>query len=140
MRTYPAIQAPDNLRCAGAPQAPTELTASVPEAAMSSVPSCSSRLTAQDGSAIARQLDISIRQLQIIQRVFDGLDGPGIGKALGVSPHTVHAHLARLYRTLGVTSRCELIVQVFLAYLESEDAGGGPCHSRVHALGQSTRG
>ena len=140
MRTHPAIQAPDNLRCAGAPQAPMALTATVPEEATTSRTSCSSCLAAQDWAAIARQLGISFRQLQIIQCVFDGLGGPEIGKALGVSPHTVHAHLARLYRALGVTSRCELIVQMFLAYLGTEEARGGPCHSRAQTLGQPTTG
>lgn len=77
----------------------------------------SSRLSSDEWGCIADSLDLSSRQLQIVQCVFDGLDEPSIGRALGLSCHTVHAHLNRLYKKVGVKSRCELIVRVFVAYL-----------------------
>ncbi|MHC4696602.1 MAG: helix-turn-helix domain-containing protein [Planctomycetota bacterium] len=84
-------------------------------------PSC--RLTDEEWNTIADSLDLSVRQLQIVQCIFDGYDEPSIGEELGLSSHTVHAHLNRLYKRMSVRSRCELIVHVFLAFLSRAPAG-----------------
>ncbi len=62
---------------------------------------------------LAEKLQLSERQLQIIQRMFDDSSEARIGLELGISEHTVHTHIERLYRKLGVSSRCELLVRVF---------------------------
>jgi DNA-binding NarL/FixJ family response regulator len=72
---------------------------------------------------IADSLDLSDRQLEIVRCVFDGLDETSISRELDISHHTVHTYLDRLYRKVGVKSRCELVVQVFLAYLSRQDDG-----------------
>jgi len=46
-----------------------------------------------------------------------------VGRHLGMSPHTVHTHLERLYKKLGVASRSHLIVRVFAEYVRLEAAG-----------------
>ena len=74
---------------------------------------------------IADALDLSDRQLEIVRCVFDGLDEASISRELDISHHTVHTYLDRLYRKLAIKSRCELIVQVFLAYLSRQDDAGG---------------
>ena len=81
--------------------------------------------------SIAATLDLSDRQLQIVQSVFDGFDQEEISRELDISPHTVHTHLDRLYRKLHVKSRCELVVLVFLAYLSGRSQEGGPKLSAV---------
>jgi len=62
---------------------------------------------------LAEKLQLSERQLQIIQRMFDDSSEARIALDLGISEHTVHTHIERLYRKLGVSSRCELLVRVF---------------------------
>lgn len=62
-------------------------------------------------------LQLSDRELQIIQCVFDGMKELAVAQTLGISAHTVHAHVKRLYRKLGVGNHCELLTRVFAAYV-----------------------
>jgi len=77
----------------------------------------SSFLSAESWSCLAAALDLSARQLEIAQCVFDGLSEPAIGRVLGVSTSTVHTHLDRLYKKLRVHGRCELVVAIFTEYV-----------------------
>jgi DNA-binding CsgD family transcriptional regulator len=61
---------------------------------------------------LKRQISLSKRELQIAKRVFDDLNEEEIGRELGISRHTVHTHLERLYRKTGVNSRLQLVVFV----------------------------
>lgn len=99
----------------------------------------SSHLSLAEWQAISKSLQLSRRQLQIARGVFDGLDEALIGQALGLSPHTVHAHFNRLYRKLEVKSRCELIVRVFLAYLSLASSTEGRAISELahHHTGET---
>jgi DNA-binding CsgD family transcriptional regulator len=54
-------------------------------------------------------LRLSSREVQIVECLLDLEDDEAtIAGRLGMSPHTVHAHLKRLYKKLGVTARCQL--------------------------------
>ena len=70
-------------------------------------------------AAIGRSLRLSTRELQIVTCLIeDGLDTDDeIGRVLGISPHTVHTHLERLYKKIGVASRSHLILRVFTEYV-----------------------
>lgn len=83
----------------------------------------SSHLSTDEWWSIAHSLDLSVRQLQIVQCVFDGFGEPSTGQELDLSSHTVHAHLNRIYKKTHVKNRCELIVRVFLAFLSQASAG-----------------
>ena len=78
----------------------------------------SDALTIDEWQAIAQRLNLPPRQLQITRFVFDGLEESEIALRLRISPHTVHAHLNRMYKKLAVSSRCALLVQVFLIQLQ----------------------
>jgi DNA-binding NarL/FixJ family response regulator len=65
---------------------------------------------------IATSLRISARELQIIQEIFDDRKEMAIAAELTISVHTVHTHLERLYRKLGVGSRVGLILCIFAEY------------------------
>ena len=67
--------------------------------------------------SIAGSLKLSAREFQIVQAIFDNEIEAAIGAQLGISSHTVHTYLERLYRKLGVGSRCGLLVRVFAEYL-----------------------
>ncbi|HEY7322383.1 MAG TPA: helix-turn-helix transcriptional regulator [Candidatus Binatia bacterium] len=66
---------------------------------------------------IAKSLRISDRELQIIQGIFDDRKELAIADELKISMHTVHTHLERLYRKLGVSSRVALVLYVLSEYL-----------------------
>ena len=68
---------------------------------------------------IANSLHISDRQLQIIQEIFDDRKESAIAADLTISVHTVHTHLERLYRKLGVSTRVGLILCILAEYLSS---------------------
>ena len=70
-------------------------------------------------SMIANSLRISNRELQIIQGIFDDQKEFAIALDLTISVHTVHSHLERLYRKLGVGSRVELVLCILSEYLSS---------------------
>ena len=79
-------------------------------------------------AAIGRSLQLSGRELQIVTSLIEHrIDTEdGIGQALGISSHTVHTHLERLYRKTGVASRSHLIVRVFAEYVQLH---GGANHA-----------
>src|SRR6185295_9972680 len=62
-------------------------------------------LSPDQWSKVSESLDLSRRQFEIAQCVFDDLKETAISQRLGVSPHTVHTHLERLYAKLGVHGR-----------------------------------
>jgi DNA-binding NarL/FixJ family response regulator len=68
---------------------------------------------------IANSLHISDRELQIIQEIFDDRKESAIADDLTISVHTVHTHLERLYRKLGVSTRAGLVVCILSEYLSS---------------------
>jgi DNA-binding CsgD family transcriptional regulator len=62
---------------------------------------------------LAQALKLSPRETQIIRSILQDRKERAIAADLGISPHTVHAHLERLYHKLGVSSRVQLVVRVF---------------------------
>jgi DNA-binding CsgD family transcriptional regulator len=74
------------------------------------------------GSAFA----LSPRELEIVRRIFDDQKERAMAKALGISPHTVHTYLARVYEKLQVTSRVQVIVQI----VRHETRGSHPAPPR----------
>lgn len=77
-------------------------------------------------SAIGASLKLSARELQIVMCIIEDLaeTQDDVGRHLGMSPHTVHTHLERLYKKLGVANRSHLIVRVFAEYVHLEAAAG----------------
>ena len=60
----------------------------------------------------ARALHLSGRELEIARAIFEDRTESVIAKDLGISPHTVHTHVERLYRKLAVASRTQLVLRV----------------------------
>ncbi len=55
---------------------------------------------------------LTLRQKHILQLVADGYADRDVGRALGISTRTVHAHLQHIYRALDVTSRTEALARL----------------------------
>lgn len=79
-----------------------------------------------DWLLITQEMDLSPRQLEIIRCLVDGLDEAAAAERLGISPHTVHTHMNRLYQKVGVKSRCELVVKVLLLVIAAAGASRRP--------------
>jgi len=75
---------------------------------------------------VARALRLSPRQAEIARGVVEDLREAAIAARFGISPRTVHSHLERVYGNLGVSSRVELVVRVFRAYLVWRDRSPRP--------------
>ncbi len=66
--------------------------------------------------SLASCLGLSPRECGIVRAVFDGNSEKDTAARFGLSPHTVHTYLWRIYRKLGVQSREELLVRVFAEF------------------------
>jgi DNA-binding CsgD family transcriptional regulator len=62
---------------------------------------------APDGSEV-----LTRRQARIVELIAAGHSDRAIGRALGISTRTVHAHLRNIYRALDVTSRTEALARL----------------------------
>jgi len=92
--------------------------------------------------AIVRSLGLSEREAQIAQLLLgDDNREETIAATLAISPHTVHTYLERLYRKLGVTSRCQVVARMFQEYVElaSEERTRQPRPRRRGVLDSSPR-
>lgn len=74
-------------------------------------------LTVSQWTAVGLSLRLSPRELQIVQAVFDDLKEAAIADDLGISAHTVHTHLERLYRKVGARGRTTMAVRIFAEHL-----------------------
>jgi len=74
--------------------------------------------------AICRGLHLSEREAQVVSLILRDESEGGIATQLGISVHTVHTHLERLYRKLDVTSRCQVVIRIFRAYVERDASHG----------------
>jgi DNA-binding NarL/FixJ family response regulator len=72
-------------------------------------------------------LRLSPREVQIVQCLLEFTDDEKtIAARLGLSAHTVHSHFDRMYRKLRVSSRCQLVCRLLVAYSNvSVPSGGG---------------
>lgn len=84
-------------------------------------------LTNAQWTAVGLALRLSPRELQIVQAVFDDQKEAAIADNLGISAHTVHTHLERLYRKVGARGRTTMAVRVFAEHLRliGEERLGG---------------
>ncbi len=100
---------------------PAALTAtqatSCGETCVSGLRPASNLLAPFEWQAIAARLHLSPRELQIAQGFLDGLDERSVAERICISEHTVHTYLQRLYRKMGVNSRCEFLIRLFVAFL-----------------------
>jgi DNA-binding NarL/FixJ family response regulator len=86
----------------------------------------SALLSPEVWEAIAHSLKLSGRELQIVRADFDDQTESALAHQLDIAPCTVHTHVERLHRKLGITHRAQLIVRVmqeFLALTASPDNG-----------------
>jgi DNA-binding NarL/FixJ family response regulator len=72
----------------------------------------------REWASLAERLRLAPREVQVIKGVFDDQKELVIADELGISPHTVHTYLERIYRKLAVDSRVSLVVRVMSEILE----------------------
>jgi DNA-binding NarL/FixJ family response regulator len=62
-------------------------------------------------SAAPENNPLSARETEILQLLAKGMSFGEIGEILGISPHTVTAHIKKTYRKLAVHSRGEAVYE-----------------------------
>ena len=53
------------------------------------------------------------REIEVLYQLLLGLSNQGISKALCISEHTTKAHLASIYKKLGVVNRIQATIKCF---------------------------
>lgn len=81
------------------------------------VAAADSPLTAETWVIISRVLALSGREAEIARLILHDDSECVIADHLGISNHTVHTHVERLFRKLNVSSRCQVVVRIFYAHL-----------------------
>lgn len=72
-------------------------------------PSLVSKLAMRSVSSRPDRTQLSRRELEILQHLATGSDTATVAAALGISPHTVRNHVAKVMLRLGVHSRLEAV-------------------------------
>src|ERR1035438_8213196 len=81
-------------------------------------PAGAALLTDMAWSEIARSLKLSARELEIVRGVLDNLKEDAIAGNLGISEHTIHTHLHRLFGKLRVTTRTQMVMRIMQELLD----------------------
>lgn len=71
----------------------------------------------REWNLITDDLELSPRESEVVKQLFAQHTERRIARELGISRHTVHSHLRRIYRKLDVRSRTALLLEVFSALL-----------------------
>lgn len=71
----------------------------------------------REWNLITDDLELSPREAEVVKLLFAQHTERRIARELGISRHTVHSHLRRIYRKLDVRSRTALLLEVFSALL-----------------------
>lgn len=76
----------------------------------SAVPQVSALLGVEEAAArLATERGLSPREGQVLAQLASGRSAEGIAEVLGISPHTVRAHVRRIHEKLQVSSRDEVV-------------------------------
>ena len=82
-------------------------------------------LSEREWGRVARALKLSPREVELLRCCFDDLSEARMAESLGISRHTVHTYVRRLYRKAAVSSRVELVVRAVGAARPSDDESKG---------------
>ena len=74
---------------------------------------------------LAKQYGLTLREIEILQALADGLPNQGIADYLCLSLRTIEGHLTRIYRKLAVRSRCAALNCIQVAGFVAKDEGFG---------------
>ena len=82
-------------------------------------------LSTGEWQVVDSELGLTAREREIVELVLADVKESAMGAELGISPHTVHTHLERVYRKVGVRGRVQLVVRVLGACLAHMRAVAG---------------
>ena len=76
-------------------------------------------------NALAKQYGFIPREIEVLQALTKGLSNKKIADQLCLSAKTIEGYLTRIYRKLGVTSRCMALNCLQVAVSIAKDEGFG---------------
>ena len=77
--------------------------------------------------------ELTPRMREILGHLLEGRTEKEVARALGLSPHTIHIHVTRMYGRLGVSSRAELFALAYRSGLVRQLEPDGPGDGQVTA-------
>jgi len=66
---------------------------------------------------LSESLDLTRRESEVVLAALDDMSESDIAEKLGISRHTVHAHIERIYAKLGIGSRAQLVARIWAEYV-----------------------
>jgi DNA-binding NarL/FixJ family response regulator len=66
---------------------------------------------------VAGYLGLSPREVEVLTGFFSQETEAAAAHRLGLSQHTVHTYVQRIYRKLNSTDRCSTVIRIFAMYL-----------------------
>lgn len=82
-------------------------------------------LSDQDWEQVGRGLGLSPREFELLRCCFDDLSEAEMADSLGISPHTVHTYMRRIFRKTGARSRVQLVVCSVAEILRERESRDG---------------
>ena len=67
---------------------------------------------------LREKIKLSPREMQVARGILDDSTEFAIAQDLGISPHTVHTHIKRVYNKLGVKTRVQLTIHILMTHFE----------------------
>ncbi|MCH7841016.1 MAG: helix-turn-helix transcriptional regulator [Planctomycetes bacterium] len=83
---------------------------------------------------ISAAFNLTRRERQVVQGLFEGDTEADVAHRMGISVHTAHTYLTRVFRKLGVRNRTALLLRVFSQYLAFGSHRSGDGAERWSAL------
>lgn len=84
----------------------------------------SDAISVEEWEFLRRSLDLSLLQTEIVRRLFQGKSCQEIAREMAIRPRTVRTQVDRLYRTLGVSNRLQLVLHMLVSLREHWEEGG----------------
>ena len=89
----------------------------------------------RDWDAICAELGLSPREIQVGRAILANMPDSRIAATLGISVHTVHTHLERMYRKLKCNNRYQVALVFFAAFVRRANGAPFPAPTSTHLPG-----
>ena len=91
-------------------------------------------LSNAEWDSIGIRLRLTNRERELLVLAVSGASEEEIAQELGISRNTVHAHMTRMYRKVGVSDRAQLVLRAFQPHVTDAKLGSGSSTTSTDAI------
>jgi DNA-binding NarL/FixJ family response regulator len=103
------VEAIEEVKAGGAPMSPAIARRALQLLRQQSKPEATAEAHKTSGDAASAEEVLSRRELEILEKIVEGLTYQQIAKLMFISPHTVRTHIQHIYEKLHVHSKAAII-------------------------------